>query len=38
MNFDQYQHVIFDFDKTLVTIIMDWSPWCEGVAKIVRKY
>lgn len=38
MNFDQYQHVIFDFDETLATIIMDWSPWYEGVAKIVQKY
>lgn len=38
MNFDQYQHVIFDFDETLATIIMDWSPWYEGVAEIVRKY
>lgn len=38
MNFDQYQHVIFDFDETLATIIMDWSPWYKGVAEIVRKY
>lgn len=38
MNFDQYNHIIFDFDETLATIVMDWSPWYEGVAAIIKKY
>ena len=38
MNFKQYQNIIFDFDETLATIIIDWSPWYEEVANIFRKY
>lgn len=38
MDFKQYQDIIFDFDETLATIIIDWSPWYEKVANIFRKY
>ena len=38
MNFKPYQHVIFDFDKTLATLIIDWSGWEQMVATLIKKY
>jgi HAD superfamily hydrolase (TIGR01549 family) len=38
MNFNQYHYFIFDFDQTLVLLLIDWSSWQEGVAAIIKKY
>jgi len=38
MDFNQYNHIIFDFDQTLVSLLIDWSSWQEGVAAIIKKY
>lgn len=38
MDFNQYNHIIFDFDQTLVSLLIDWSSWQEGVAAIINKY
>ncbi len=38
MDFKPYKNVIFDFDQTLATIIMDWSSWYPGVMSIIKRF
>jgi HAD superfamily hydrolase (TIGR01549 family) len=38
MDFKQYKHVIFDFDETLATLIVDWKFWHTDIVPIIKKY
>lgn len=38
MNFDQYSHIIFDFDETLVTLQIKWSFWHQDIIPLMEKY
>ena len=38
MNFKRYKHIIFDFDQTLATLLMDWSSWQPGVVSVIKKF
>lgn len=29
------KHLIFDFDRTLITLEMDWNPYCQEIANAV---
>ncbi|MFA7208965.1 MAG: HAD hydrolase-like protein [Parcubacteria group bacterium] len=32
------KHIIFDFDKTLCTLLVDWKPWCEELDGIFSEF
>lgn len=34
----KYKHILFDFDKTIATVDVDWSKWHIGAGKIFQKY
>jgi HAD superfamily hydrolase (TIGR01549 family) len=38
MTFDQYSHIIFDFDETLVTLKIHWSFWHQDIIPLIEKY
>ncbi len=38
MNFRQYKHIIFDFDETLATLLIDWPKWHEQIIAIIKKH
>lgn len=38
MTFDQYSHLIFDFDETIAKLLIDWSAWDKGVLELFLKY
>lgn len=38
MNFDQYSHIIFDFDETLATLQVEWSFWHQDIIPLIKKY
>lgn len=39
MQLDKYSHVIFDFDETIVTLLMHWRPnWQEQLIQLVHQY
>lgn len=31
-------HIIFDFDQTLCTLLVDWKPWCEELDGIFSEF
>lgn len=32
------QHLVFDFDKTIAQLEVDWSGWYPGIAKVYRSF
>ena len=38
MNLELYKHIIFDFDDTLATLIVDWPFWHEQVIAVMKKH
>lgn len=38
MDFKPYKNIIFDFDETLATLIVDWQFWHQGIVPIIKKY
>lgn len=38
MNFDQYSHIIFDFDETLATLQVEWPFWHQDIIPLIKKY
>lgn len=38
MNFKPYSHIIFDFDETLATLIVDWQFWHIDIIPVIKKY
>lgn len=38
MDFKPYENIIFDFDETLATLIVDWKWWHTDIIPIIKKY
>lgn len=38
MTYNHYRHIIFDFDETLATLLIDWSYWDKAVLELLGKY
>lgn len=38
MSLSAHSHFIFDFDETIVTLLIDWSGWPPGVLALFLKY
>lgn len=38
MNLEPYKHIIFDFDETLATLIVDWPIWHQQIITVMKKH